>query len=306
VIRWREVRTIFKAVAAITVCIVLGMAALIGYLGYQSRRVGDISRKFVLGMTVEQVAVVFPTDFFTARIGVPIRNGPCRDASGAISPPEEYPVLFPDMKDDDEKGKELARDAAQIPLRLDRFELLDKHLRARNEWSILIQAWTSYIQESRPPDAIAYCRRGFAYLALSDFARGYADTKKSCELGCRECCTALRKLPPEKVAAIEATERRIADSAPACEPPVSSFSLLGPATDGKFNLRVYLPNATGDPMLKTVSRAEFADLLNREFKGREWNLGFTYLTATPQHLSFHLVVGRDGKVKEVSRVRGWD
>jgi len=128
------------------------MAALLAYLGHESRRVGAISREFVPGMTVQQLVAAFPTDFFNASIGVVIRKEPCKEASGAISPPEEYPVLFPDMKSDDDEGQKLAWDAAQMPFRLDRFELLDQHLRARKEWSMVIQAWTSVIQDSEPSD----------------------------------------------------------------------------------------------------------------------------------------------------------
>ena len=43
-----------------------------------------------------------------------------------------------------------------------------------------------------------------------------------------------------------------------------------------------------------------------EFRGREWEVAFTYLTATPQHLSFSLEIGRDGKLKKVRPVHGWD
>jgi hypothetical protein len=293
-------------VARCAFAILLGMSALIPSFRQESGNVGGISNKFKPGMTVEQLVAVFPTDFFIASINVPLRTWPCRDASGRISPPEEYPVYFPDMRDDDAQGKKLAWQAAQLPLRLDRFELLDKHLRTRNDWQILVQAWAAYIQDSRPADAVAYCRRGSAYLAFNDFAHGYTDIRESCKLRCQECCTELKKLPQEKVTAFEAEEKRAAESALACEPPISSFSLPGPVTNGKFRLRTYLPDDAGEPKLKTVSRTEFADLLNREFKGREWIVGFTYLTGTPEHLSFHFVVGRDGIVKTVSPVRSWD
>jgi len=302
----RPVRKLLKFIGAIIAFIVVGLAWMIGYLAYESHRVGAISKQFKPGMTVEEAVAVFPTDFFSASIGVPSREGSCKNTSGAISPPEEAPVLFPEMEDGDAKGKELAWDAAQIPLRLDRFELLDKHLRERKNWSILIQAWTAYIQNSEHPEAIAYCQRGSAYLVVGDFIRGYEDTKKSCQLGYQECCTDLRKLPREKVSAVEAKEKRIADDAPFCEPPAASFSMIGPVADDKFNLRINAPTGKGDPTQKTVSRAEFAELLNGEFRGREWGVGFTYMTATPEHLSFSFVVGRDGKLKEISRLRGWE
>jgi hypothetical protein len=116
----------------------------------------------------------------------------------------------------------------------------------------------------------------------------------------------LSKFPQEKVTALEAEEKRVSESAPACEPPVASFSLSGPVTDGKFKVRMYSPNGRIEPPLKELSRSEFTTLLNQESKTREWSVVFTYLTGTRRHLSFHVVVGRDGKIKEVSPVRSWD
>lgn len=302
----RRVRTLLKVVGAIIAFVVLVLAWTIGYLAYESHRVNGISENFKPGMTAEEAVAIFPTDFFTASIGEPIRKEPCKSLSGAISPPEEYPALFPDIEDSDTKGKELAWDAAQIPFRLDRLELLDRHLRERKQFSVVVQTWSAYISNSDHPAALAYCRRGSAYLISGDFKRGYEDTKKSCQLGDKECCSDLSKLPKEKVAAIEAADQRIADNASGCEPPVSSFSLRGPLNDDKFDVRVYAPNATAEPIVKSVSRAELADIFQHEFRGREWEVAFTYLTATPQHLSFSLEIGRDGKLKKVRPVHGWD
>jgi len=180
---WRRLRRLLKYVGVAIACIVLGLAWMIGYLSYESHKVNAIAKKFKPGMTAEEALAAFPTDFFTASIGAPLQKEPCKNTSGAISPPQEYPVLFPDLEEDDTNGADLAWDARQIPFRLDRFELLDKHLRERKNWSILTQAWTVYIQNSQQPEAIAYCRRGSAYLAAGDFTRGYDDTKRSCELG---------------------------------------------------------------------------------------------------------------------------
>ena len=115
-------------VARCAFAILLGMFALIPSFRQESGNVVGISNEFKPGMTVEQLVAVFPTDFFIASISVPLRTRPCKDAAGHILPPEEYPVYFPDMSDDDAQGKKLAWQAAQLPLRLDRFELLDKHL----------------------------------------------------------------------------------------------------------------------------------------------------------------------------------
>jgi hypothetical protein len=171
VIVFRAVKILFKAAAVILACACLMITALRAYHQDPEPRTGSsLSSKFTPGMTVEQMVAVFPTDFIVARIGVPMRTAPCRSASGEISQPDEYPVLFPDMKEDDKQGKKLAWEAAQLPLRLDRFELLDKHLRARKDWPLLIQAWTAYIQEPGNSDAVAYCRGGSAHLAAGDFA----------------------------------------------------------------------------------------------------------------------------------------
>jgi hypothetical protein len=306
VILFRAVQILLKSAAITLACAGLTITALVAYQEHESRPSTSITGKFTPGMTVEQMVAVFPTDFLVARIGGLMRTAPCRTASGEISAPDESPVLFPDMKDNDKEGKKLAWDAAQLPLRLDRFEHLDTYLRARKDWSLLIQAWTAYIQESGQSDAVAYCRRGSAYMAAGDFTHGYADTRKSCHLGATACCAELKKLPPEKVTAFEADENRVSESAPACEPPVSALSMFGPVTEGKFKLRRYAPNAVSQPQLQEFSRSEFRDLLNREYKDREWGIVFTYLTGPPRHLSCHLVFGRDGKIKEVSPIRSWD
>ena len=40
--------------------------------------------------------------------------------------------------------------------------------------------------------------------------------------------------------------------------------------------------------------------------GYEWRWRYTFVNATPQHFSFTVTFGRDGHVKEVTDVWGWD
>jgi hypothetical protein len=40
--------------------------------------------------------------------------------------------------------------------------------------------------------------------------------------------------------------------------------------------------------------------------GYEWRWRYTFVNATPQHFSFTVTFGRDGRVKDVTDVWGWD
>ena len=40
--------------------------------------------------------------------------------------------------------------------------------------------------------------------------------------------------------------------------------------------------------------------------GYRWRLSYTYINMTPMHVSFCVIVGPDGRVAEVTSVRGWD
>ena len=296
-------------------CVVCGLIVILAYFTHDVRKAGAVSQRFKLGMTIEQLFSVFPADFSYASIGVPLRREPCKNAFGKIVPPETYDVLFPDMKEDDNQGLDLASEAAKLPFRLDRFELLDRHLRARGDWAELIQAWTAYIQDGEdragsgvrtPQLALAYCRRGSAYVAHNDFEPGFVDLRKSCKLGCKQGCIAMENLPPDRVKAVEANEKQIVETARACEPAVSSFSLSGPAVGDKFKLTTYFLENTRQSVTTTVSRAELMALVHHEFKDRTWMMSFTYLTGTPMNVSFSFVVGPEGKIDEVHPAQGWD
>jgi hypothetical protein len=75
-------------------------------------------------------------------------------------------------------------------------------------------------------------------------------------------------------------QRAIAD-APACEAPVSSFSLQPSENANEFEVQVYSRGSTERVPSKRVSRTEFGELVKPEFAGREWAAQFTYQTDFP-------------------------
>jgi hypothetical protein len=296
------VGTIFLVFLAITV-------TMLFLIVRRGREVKHIAAAIKPGMTIDQTVAVFPTGFWYANIGVPLRASICKDAEGHIAPADEHLVLFPDMAQDDTEGEELSLDARQLlPLRLDRFELLDRHLRTRKDWEILVNVWTAYIQSKGDhAEPESFLRRGTAYLQRDDFDDGYKDLRKACELGNKEGCTALAGLPKQKVSAFDAAEQRAIANAPACEAPVPSFHLRQSDTPHEFELQVHTPGLTERPTSKPVSRAQLADLVKQKFAGREWVADFTYETAgLPLRFTFNFEVGRDGRIESVSPVRSWD
>ena len=98
-------------------------------IGYREREVKQIAAAIKPGMTMDQAAAVFPAGFWYANIGVPLRTSICKDAEGHIVPADEHLVWpFPDMAQDDSVGERLSGDASQLTFRLERLELLDRHL----------------------------------------------------------------------------------------------------------------------------------------------------------------------------------
>ncbi len=61
-----------------------------------------------------------------------------------------------------------------------------------------------------------------------------------------------------------------------------------------------------DTESRKVTRDDFARLLDTEFASAEYYVGFSYTTSTPQHISFGVWFGRDGRVREVLHPWGWD
>jgi len=264
-------------------------------------------------MTVPQIFASFPRNFSTVIIDVPLRQNACKTSSGEVLPPDTYPVYFPEIPDSDLDGKDLATEAAAYPFHFDRFLRLDEHLRERRAWPELIQAWTAFIQDDngsnhntsyRKQVAQAYCRRGSAYLAKNDIWQGFSDLRKGCGLGCRECCLTLDKIPSAQLKTFKQEEQRIHDNAEPCEPPTTTFSLSGPLVGDTFELETHAPDGTHGR--RFFSRGDLSAMVAREFVGRQWLLAFTFVTDSPAKVSFSVIVGRDGKVEEVSAPRIWD
>lgn len=40
--------------------------------------------------------------------------------------------------------------------------------------------------------------------------------------------------------------------------------------------------------------------------GYRWHFNYTYINMTPMHVTFSVIFGPDGRVSEVTPVRGWD
>jgi hypothetical protein len=58
---------------------------------------------------------------------------------------------------------------------------------------------------------------------------------------------------------------------------------------------------------REISESEALDLLQQKLDdGYSWRFTYTFITSTPQHLSFKVVFDKDGRVQEVTPVYGWD
>lgn len=58
---------------------------------------------------------------------------------------------------------------------------------------------------------------------------------------------------------------------------------------------------------RQLSRAATAELMKQKMgDGYEWRWRYTFVNATPQHFSFTVTFGRDGRVKNVTDVWDWD
>ena len=283
-------------------CFLIVVIAVIVYFGHPWRVVKAAQTQFRPGMDIRQIAAAFPTGYESGSIAVPMRTAPCRTESGEILPPEQRVILFPDIPEEDVEGNNLSWDARQIPLKLERMELLDKHLRDRKAWEILAQAWSAYMEDVPHPDAVAFFRRGTAYLELGDFKRGYPDIRISCHMGLKQACAKVKELPQDEVVSFEAEEHRVRDTASSCEPDLNWYGLSGPVSDDRFRLKVNVPGQKGAAKVLVLSRTELADLIAKEFKGRDWIAEFMFGSNDFRTFWFYVVVNRDGKLKEVTPI----
>ena len=77
---------------------------------------------------------------------------------------------------------------------------------------------------------------------------------------------------------------------------------LGSTKDGRYHIH---DHATGQDL--NLSESEAIDRLHvRLHDGYPWHFHYTYINATPQHVSFSVDFGPDGRVTEVEPVYGWD
>jgi hypothetical protein len=58
---------------------------------------------------------------------------------------------------------------------------------------------------------------------------------------------------------------------------------------------------------RELSESETLDLLRQKLGDRySWQFRFTFVSSTPQHFSFKVEFDKDGRVREVKQVYGWD
>jgi len=77
---------------------------------------------------------------------------------------------------------------------------------------------------------------------------------------------------------------------------------LGWSKDGIFHT---YDLATGKNLY--LSESDAIDRLRAKLHdGYEWHFRYTYINMTPQHVSFSVIFGPDGRVTEVKPIYGWD
>ena len=59
--------------------------------------------------------------------------------------------------------------------------------------------------------------------------------------------------------------------------------------------------------MRNLTESQAAELMKQKMSdGYEWRWRYTFLTDTPRHYSFTVTFGRDGRVKDITDVWGWD
>jgi len=62
-----------------------------------------------------------------------------------------------------------------------------------------------------------------------------------------------------------------------------------------------------EKVLRNLTESQAAELMRQKMSdGYEWRWRYTFLTGTPRHYSFTVTFGRDGRVKDITDVWGWD
>lgn len=115
-------RKILKITLAIAAVLAVGVpvgVALVGFgismiFGHGWRVAKAAHGQFHAGMTVQEIAAVFTTEFAAGSISVPMRTEPCKLPNGKISPPEHYRMAFPKLPADDAEGIRLIDQAGKM------------------------------------------------------------------------------------------------------------------------------------------------------------------------------------------------
>ena len=80
------------------------------------------------------------------------------------------------------------------------------------------------------------------------------------------------------------------------------YASLTEQKDGTFG-----SSSTPDHQWHQLTEAEALAFMKQKMSdGYEWRWRYTFINDTPQHFSFTVTFGRDGRVKEVTDVWGWD
>jgi hypothetical protein len=249
------------------------------------------------GMTIDEAIGSFPKQFSFASASEKTRDQPCKNEKGEISPPEKL-TYWPDQDDADAEGNRLSWIASQLPFNPAALDAFSDHLAARGEWKKMLQVWDSVL-EDQSGNGHAYARRSVAYTRLSDLTSAYRDSKQSCKLNDAEGCALVKEFSTKLRRAIDSEDARIFNSAERCLPPAPIIRIMHVPENGRFALSVASPPELAE-LSRSLSAHEFAALLQSSFAGREWVFTFTYINATPRHTYFHVVMGKDGKIAEVT------
>jgi len=80
------------------------------------------------------------------------------------------------------------------------------------------------------------------------------------------------------------------------------YASLTERKDGTFGC-----SCTPDHPWRQLTDAEAVALMKQKMSdGYEWRWRYTFINDTPRHFSFTVTFGRDGRVKDVTDVWGWD
>jgi len=80
------------------------------------------------------------------------------------------------------------------------------------------------------------------------------------------------------------------------------YANLVPKPDGTFWC-----TCGAEAEFRNLTESEAAAVMKQKMAdGYEWVWRYTFLTGTPLHFSFTVTFGRDGRVKDITKVWGWD